>query len=61
MHDVITLLKPRFWSYKNGDVSKDMESRTVRWFLFGAIGLLFWIGIFVVFFRVLTYFQAVDS
>jgi ABC-2 type transport system permease protein len=61
MHDVITLLMPRLWSYKNGEISKDAESRTVRWLLFGAVGLLFWIGIFVVFFRVLTYFQGVDS
>lgn len=61
MHDVITLLKPRLWSYKNGEVSKDAESRTIRWLLFGAIGLLFWIGIFIAFFRVLTYFQGVDS
>lgn len=61
MQDVITLLMPRLWSYKNGEISKDAESRTVRWLLFGAVGLLFWIGIFVVFFRVLTYFQGVDS
>jgi len=61
MRDVITLLKPRFWSYKNGELSRDSESRTVRWILFGVIGLLFWVGIFIVFFRVLTYFQAVDS
>ncbi|MCX5856630.1 MAG: hypothetical protein NTZ57_01745, partial [Deltaproteobacteria bacterium] len=61
MHDVITLLKPRLWSYKNVEVSKDAESRTIRWLLFGAIGLLFWIGIFIAFFRVLTYFQGVDS
>lgn len=61
MNDVITLLMPRLWSYKNGEISKDAESRTVRWLLFGAVGLLFWIGIFVVFFRVLTYFQGVDS
>jgi ABC-2 type transport system permease protein len=61
MRDVITLLKPRFWSYKNGELSRDSESRTVRWILFGVIGLLFWIGIFIVFFRVLIYFQAVDS
>ncbi|MFH1079298.1 MAG: hypothetical protein V1766_03385 [Pseudomonadota bacterium] len=61
MHDVISLLKPRFWSYKNGELSRDSESRTVRWLLFGAVGLLFWIGIFIVFFRVLTYFQAVES
>jgi ABC-2 type transport system permease protein len=61
MHDVITLLKPRFWSHKNGELSRDSESRTVRWILFGVVGLLFWVGIFIVFFRVLTYFQAVDS
>jgi ABC-2 type transport system permease protein len=61
MQDVITLLKPRFWSQRNGELSRDSESRTVRLFLFGAIGLLFWVGIFIIFFRVLTYFQGVDS
>jgi len=61
MHDILTLLKPRLWSYKNGEISKNAESRTIRWLLFGAIGLLFWVGIFFVFFRVLTYFQGVDS
>jgi ABC-2 type transport system permease protein len=61
MHDVITLLKPRFWSHKNGELSRDSESRIVRWLLFGAAGLLFWIGIFFIFFRVLTYFQSVDG
>ena len=61
MQAVITLLKPRFWSHKNGDLSRDSESRTVRLILFGIVGLLFWIGIFIIFFRVLTYFQAVDS
>jgi ABC-2 type transport system permease protein len=61
MQEIITLLKPRLWSYKNGEISRDSESRTIRWLLFGAIGLLFWIGIFIVFFRVLNYFQAVDS
>jgi len=60
MNDVITLLKPRLWSHKNGEIARDAESRTVRWLLFGAIGLLFWLGIFIVFFRVLHYFQSVD-
>jgi ABC-2 type transport system permease protein len=61
MHDVIALLKPRFWSQKNSELARDPKSRTLRWVLFGIIGLLFWVGIFVIFFRVLTYFQAVDS
>ena len=60
MNDVITLLKPRLWSHKNGEIARDAESRTIRWLLFGTIGMLFWLGIFIVFFRVLHYFQSVD-
>ena len=49
MNGVVTLLKPRFWSFKNGYVSRDKESRNIKWMLFGLIGLIFWVGIFIVF------------
>jgi ABC-2 type transport system permease protein len=61
MNGVVTLLKPRFWSFKNGYVSRDKESRNIKWMLFGLIGLIFWVGIFIVFYRVLRYFQGVEG
>ena len=61
MNGVVTLLKPRFWSFKNGYVSRDKESRNIKWMLFGLIGLIFWVGIFIVFYRVLKYFQGVEG
>ena len=61
MNGVVTLLKPRFWSFKNGYVSRDKESRNIKWMLFGLIGLIFWVGIFIVFYRVLRYFQSVEG
>jgi ABC-2 type transport system permease protein len=61
MNGVITLLKPRLWSFKNGYLSRNAESRNIKWTLFGLIGLIFWVGIFIVFYRVLKYFQGVEG
>lgn len=57
MKKVITLLKPRFWSFRN----RGGLGRRKRLFLIGVIGLTFWIGIFAIFYRVLTYFQGVEG
>ena len=61
MKDILALLKPRYWSFKNGNSSKDAENRTIKGLLFGAVGLTFWAGIFVIFYRVLVYFQGVEG
>ncbi len=61
MNGVFTLLKPRLWSFRNGWASRDAESRNIKWLLFGLIGLVFWVGIFVAFYRVLRYFQGVEG
>lgn len=61
MNEILTLLKPRLWSFKNGSEAKDVKSRNIKWFLFGSIGLLFWVGIFFIFYRVLKYFQGIES
>jgi len=61
MTEILTLLKPRFWSFKNGRSSKSGENQRIKAFLFGAVGLAFWVGIFAVFYRVLIYFQGVEG
>jgi ABC-2 type transport system permease protein len=57
MNDVITLLKPRFWGFKNGSASTAAKSRKLKFLVFGLIGTLFWVGTFTIFYRVLSYFQ----
>ncbi len=59
MKEILALLKPRFWSLKNGGSSKDAKNRRLKGLLFGAVGLIFWAGIFIIFYRILAYFQGV--
>jgi len=59
MHDILTLLKPRIWSFTNRGVGKKARGARLKLFFFGTIGLLFWMGIFVVALRVLTYFKGI--
>ena len=61
MNEILALLKPRFWSSKNGGAAKDRKNRKSRALLFGAVGLMFWAGIFGIFYRVLVYFQGVEG
>jgi ABC-2 type transport system permease protein len=61
MREILTLLKPRFWSFKNGHSSKNTKNRKIKVILFGLVGLSFWVGIFAVFYRVLVYFQGVEG
>jgi ABC-2 type transport system permease protein len=55
--EVITLLKPRFWSFRNGGDSEGGRGRILRLLVLGLLGLVFWGGIFFVFYRVLSHFQ----
>ncbi|MDP2646718.1 MAG: hypothetical protein Q8P24_17395 [Desulfobacterales bacterium] len=55
---VLTLLKPRYWSFKNLGKSSGWG---VKFFLFSGIGLIFWAGIFAVSYRVLVYFKNVEG
>ena len=59
MKDIITLLKPRIWSFKNRGFSKNNKGRLFKLLLFGAIGVIFWGGIFAVSLRVLGYFKEI--
>ena len=61
MKEVLTLLKPRFWSFRNRRHSSNLKGRKLRLILFSSMGLAFWVGIFVIFYRVLTYFQRMEG
>ncbi|MBE9546379.1 MAG: hypothetical protein IMF10_02655 [Proteobacteria bacterium] len=61
MKEILTLLKPRLWSFKNRGLSGTGKSRYLKPLFIGTFGLAFWIGIFVIFYRVLTYFRGVEG
>jgi ABC-2 type transport system permease protein len=58
---LLTLLRPRLLSVRNGLRLGPQNNRRPRLFLFTFIGLTFWIGTFLIFYRVLTYFQSVQD
>lgn len=61
MKDVITLLKPRFLSFKNKGLLKNDSGRGYKLALFGFIGIFFWGGIFIVSLRVIGYFKGIEG
>jgi len=61
MKDVITLLKPRFLSFKNKGIFKNDSGRGYKLTLFGFIGIFFWGGIFVVSLQVIGYFKEIEG
>ncbi|HET6461023.1 MAG TPA: hypothetical protein VFG29_09585, partial [Syntrophales bacterium] len=61
MKEILALLRPRLWSFRNGSHAKDAKNSRLKGLLLGTVGLLFWAGIFVIFYRVLAYFQGVEG
>ncbi len=61
MKEILILLKPRLWSFKNRIVSRTGKRRTLRIILFGMMGSAFWAAIFWIFYRLLTYFQSFED
>lgn len=61
MKHVLTLLRPRVFSFKNKGLFKNDRGRRVKLFLFGTIGICFWGGIFAVSLRVLIYFKEISE
>ena len=61
MKELIALLRPRLLSFKNGNASRSAGNRRIRYLLFAAIGLAFWVGAFLMFYRVLHYFQGIEE
>ncbi len=61
MNGVWTLIKPRIWSFRNGQLSRRAKGRKMRLLLFGSVGVIFWTGIFIAFYRMLTYFKTIEG
>ena len=61
MNDVITLLKPRVWSFRSRIVFKGEKGKVLKHVFLGGIGALFWGGIFVISLRVLKYFKGIEE
>jgi len=61
MKDILTLLKPRIWPLANRSVRRNAPGSLLKLFFFGTIGLVFWLGIFMVALRVLTYFKGIEE
>jgi len=58
MNQVFSLLKPRWWSFRSRRFEKRGDTRNL---IFFAVGFIFWVGIFVVSYRMLSYFQQVED
>ncbi|HAJ26162.1 MAG TPA: hypothetical protein DCG53_02765 [Syntrophus sp. (in: bacteria)] len=61
MKAVLTLMKPRLWAFLNGGISRGAWDSRARLYFFSIIGLVFWLGIYMMFYRVLTYFKGVEG
>lgn len=61
MNEILTLLKPRIWPFTNRSVRPNTRGGLLKLFFLGTIGLVFWLGIFVVALRVLTYFKGITE
>lgn len=61
MQDIVTLLRPRWWSFKNRGKSVTRRKRRLQTFFFGSAGLFFWGGVFALSLRVLFYFRSIED
>jgi len=61
MNEIITLLLPRYLSFKNEGLSRNRGNRRLRRLFFTVIGILFGVGVFIAFYRVLRYFRGVEE
>jgi len=61
MNDIITLLKPRLWSFKNPIKRKTDKGQLLKILFFGLMGAVFWGGIFILSYRILRYFRRVEG
>jgi ABC-2 type transport system permease protein len=61
MKELMALVKPRYWAFQKGRSGKTTRNRNAQWLLIGTIGVAFWAGAFIVFYRILQYFQGVEG
>ena len=59
MREITILLTAKILSYKNSSKQEDTK-RLLRFAVFFTIGVLFWCGTFLIFFRVLCYFSSIE-
>ena len=59
MREIILLLKTKILSYKNSSKNEE-KKRFIRFIIFFSVGLFFWLGTFLIFFRVLSYFSSIE-
>ncbi len=60
MGEIATLLKPRLWSFRARKTA-GKHDRRLKLAVLGAVGAVFWAGLFMLSLRVLTYFKSVDQ
>ena len=61
MNTILPLLRPRVFSSINSLRRGNKKNNWSRIFMFGTLGIVFWIGIFIIFYRVLSYFHSVQD
>lgn len=61
MKTILSLLRPRILSTINSLRPNNEKSNWSRIFMYGALGIFFWTGTFIIFYRVLFYFQSVQD
>ncbi|MGD0278517.1 MAG: hypothetical protein ABSC11_04340 [Smithella sp.] len=61
MNTIISLLKPRILSAINSLRQGNKRNNWARILMFGTLGIVFWIGTFIIFYKVLLYFQSVQD
>ena len=61
MKHIISLLKPRMWTFRNSTSSHREKGRALRLILVGGISIMFLAGIFAISLRVLIYFKSIED
>jgi ABC-2 type transport system permease protein len=61
MNDALTLLRPRIWPFLHSAASKKTFAGVTKPAILMAAGTAFWLGIFAISLRVLTYFKGIED
>ena len=61
MNTILSLLRPRILSAINSLRPDNKRNHWSRIFMYGTLGIVFWAGTFIIFYRVLFYFQSVQD
>jgi len=59
LREIILLITAKILSYKNSSKQEE-KKRILRFIVFFSIGLLFWFGTFLIFYKVLSYFSSIE-